>query len=299
MEPPHISVVLPTYNRQGSLGRAIGSVLGQTFENLELIVVDDGSTDDTGTLLSSFDDPRLLFIRTDGPRGAAVARNEGIKRARGTLVAFLDSDDEWVSTKLAEQVALLDRSGAHVGAVGGAYIIHSPDERILVRSHALETASDYEGDLLEGPCCITPVWLVRREALADIDGFDESLPCLEDWDLLLRLSQVTTLTAVATPVLHKYGSPDSLGANLERRLDALTSIEERHGTRWRQRRRDDAKLCLELVYLNVVQHRPRAAARHLRRGLRRRVVGPADLLRLTRACVDARRGGPQSWPIRG
>src|SRR4051812_4583959 len=102
---PSVSVVLPTYNRASVLQRSIKSVLAQSFGDLELIVVDDGSTENIRSVASAFRDPRVIYIRIHHSRGAGAARNEGIRRARAEWIAFQDSDDEWLATKLEKQVA--------------------------------------------------------------------------------------------------------------------------------------------------------------------------------------------------
>ena len=104
---PQVSVVIPTYNRASVLGRAITSVLNQTFHDLECIIVDDGSTDQTTQVVAGFEDPRLRLLRLPVNRGVGHARNVGIQSARGELIAFLDSDDEWLSQKLERQAACL------------------------------------------------------------------------------------------------------------------------------------------------------------------------------------------------
>jgi glycosyltransferase involved in cell wall biosynthesis len=102
-----VSVIIPTCNRSTLVTRAIQSVLTQTYTNLECIVVDDASNDNTGEVVNSFDDDRLIFIRHDKKQGASAARNTGIKHSKGDFVAFLDDDDEWIATKLEKQVPLL------------------------------------------------------------------------------------------------------------------------------------------------------------------------------------------------
>jgi glycosyltransferase involved in cell wall biosynthesis len=116
---PLISVVLPTYNRASMLAVAVQSVLAQTFADLELIVVDDGSTDETPGVLEAIADPRLVRLRSDQQRGAAVSRNAGIGAARGEFLAFQDSDDEWLPGKLERQLSVFADHGSGLGAVGG------------------------------------------------------------------------------------------------------------------------------------------------------------------------------------
>jgi glycosyltransferase involved in cell wall biosynthesis len=105
-----VSVVLPTFNRGYCLERAIRSVLGQTYPDWELIVVDDGSTDDTQAVLESFKDPRIRVFRHSVNRGVAAARNTGLAAARGEFIAFLDSDDEWRPDKLTKQLDVMTRA---------------------------------------------------------------------------------------------------------------------------------------------------------------------------------------------
>ena len=116
-----VSVIVPTHNRADYLSAAIESVLEQTFQDFELLVVDDASTDTTAALVSSFSDSRIKFIRLDMNRGGSAARNQGILSSRCDYIAFLDDDDAWTPEKLELQVELLDRAPAEVGAVYTGY----------------------------------------------------------------------------------------------------------------------------------------------------------------------------------
>src|SRR5262245_25869062 len=109
---PLVSVVIPTYNRADLVGRAIDSVLGQTYSNIEVIVVEDSSTADTQARLSRYGN--RIQVLTQKNSGPSVARNHGIAAARGEIIAFLDSDDYWLSTKLARQVDLLEKAGPSI-----------------------------------------------------------------------------------------------------------------------------------------------------------------------------------------
>ena len=105
-----VSVIIPTYNRAKLLKRAIESVLNQTFQDFELIVVDDGSTDDTKEIVKSFNNQKIIYIYQENFGGAALPKNVGIKMAQGKYIAILDSDDEWLPEKLQKQVTLFERS---------------------------------------------------------------------------------------------------------------------------------------------------------------------------------------------
>ena len=121
-----VSVIIPTYNRAACLKLALASVLNQTYQNFEIIVVDDASTDGTADVVRGFADARITYVRHDVNRGkvgaGAAARNSGIARAQGTYIAFLDDDDEWLPEKLARQVAVLDRGPRSVGAIYTGFV---------------------------------------------------------------------------------------------------------------------------------------------------------------------------------
>src|SRR5690348_15078750 len=118
---PRVSVIVPVFNRAATIGRAVASVVVQTMADWELIVVDDGSADDPAGALAALSDARLRLLRHERNRGAAAARNTGIAAARAPLIAFLDSDDEWLPEKLARQVAAVERAGPALGALCTAF----------------------------------------------------------------------------------------------------------------------------------------------------------------------------------
>lgn len=295
MTAPQVSIVLPTYNRAQTLPGALDSVLAQTFADLELIVVDDGSSDSTAEVLSRIDDPRLVTIRLEVRHGAAKARNAGIRKARGTWIAFQDSDDEWLPDKLERQLSLA-REVAGLRAVGGRYLVGAAPAPVHVVAPRLETGEDYEAELLDGPCCITPVWLIQRSLLDELGLFDERMPCLEDWDLMLRLSRRSPMRAVPHDVLIKGGAPNSLGGDPSRRRPAMAELLRRHGSRFLAHPRRHASFCLELAYLSMIDGHPRDALRYAGRSLRRRGATGEMLLGFARDCLTARRHGP-IWPM--
>jgi glycosyltransferase involved in cell wall biosynthesis len=188
-----VSLVIATYNHARFLGAAIDSAVAQTLEGVEVVVVDDGSTDDTEAVLARYGG-RLRVIRQPN-RGLAAARNAGLAAASGTYVSFLDADDVLLPTKLAEQAAILDRAPT----VGWTYC----DVLIETTAAGAEMRASerfgYGARMLEGWLfpelihgnfipAIAP--LVRRTVLDAAGGFDERLTALEDWDLWLRLSLI-------------------------------------------------------------------------------------------------------------
>lgn len=185
MTNPSISVVIPTYNRQGTVERAIGSVLGQTFQDLEIIVVDDGSSDETIACVQGITDPRLRLVKFSVNRGPAEARNAGVEAARGTFIAFLDSDDVWLPEKLERQAAFMAEAEPSVGATCTGFSIWRSTGKQSSRTPS--ASSDWFRILLDG-CLVSPgtTLMVRRNAFQKVGNFDAGLRRLEDWDWLLR-----------------------------------------------------------------------------------------------------------------
>lgn len=182
---PTVSVVIPTYNRAFVIGDAIRSVLEQTFQDFEIIVVDDGSTDNTAEVVKSFNDDRIRYIRLDKNRGAAAARNVGTRESKGEYIAFLDSDDLWLPTKLEKQLEVFKKSNPGVGVV---YC----DIFVLLRHRVYVVKRRDKGHIyseLLGGAISTPSLLIRREILKDVGGWDESFPAVQDRELELRISK--------------------------------------------------------------------------------------------------------------
>ena len=206
-----VSVVIPVHNRRGFVLDTVRSVLAQTWPHLEVIVVDDGSTDGSADLLEETFGDRIRVIRLPTNQGRSTARNTGWALARGELVAFLDSDDLWAPDKLARQVpcfadpavALVHTWVAKIDANGAPL---EADSAALAREFALAAArgSDYAG-LTETWCRMyTSAVLVRREALRTSGGFDPRISNFEDWDVLWRIARSGRVIAIEEPlVMHR------------------------------------------------------------------------------------------------
>lgn len=229
---PLVSVILPTYNRAGLVGRAIRSVLTQGYRNLELIVVDDGSTDDTERVVREVTDGRVTYLRraNGGPAGA---RNLGLQSARGALVAFQDSDDEWLDGKLEQQVGALASAPAADLCVC-SYIVDRLDLGSACRLGAeqLVEPGNLKRQTLEVFYFPTPAWLVRRSALDRAGWFDAALSCWEDWELALRLADGGEFVLVDRPLLLQHSSGRGVNSEPVARMNSLRRMLEHHGARW-------------------------------------------------------------------
>lgn len=213
---PAVSVVLPTYNRAPLLGRSIRSVLGQSYEDFELIVVDDGSTDETAAVVAGFRDPRVRYVALSGNRGAGAARNVGIRMARGRFLAFQDSDDEWLPSKLAKQMSVFERGPSGLG------VVYTDMQNVLRDGTTtyFPAPNVLPGRLVNSALRFYQVsnlgiqsTLIRREYLDEVNHFNEELPALEDLEMFIRLSRRCAFHHLREPLVKYY---DTQGLSKDR-----------------------------------------------------------------------------------
>ncbi|MEE4112496.1 MAG: glycosyltransferase, partial [Desulfobacteraceae bacterium] len=200
-----VSAVLPTYNRAWILQQSVESVLGQDYANLELIVVDDGSTDGTNRLLSRFGD-RITVIR-QANRGVSAARNAGIRSSTGELIALLDSDDTWLPGKVAAQVAFFSDHPDSLACQTEEIWMRNGVRVNPGKRHRKEAGMIFERSL--ALCLVSPSAVMVRKSLLDQVGlFDESLPACEDYDLWLRIAWKHPIHLIDRPLIIKRGGHD-------------------------------------------------------------------------------------------
>jgi len=225
---PYVSVVLPTYNRAKILLRAIRSVLDQTFTDFELIVVDDGSIDETPSLIRSIADERMIYIQHSLNSGVSAARNSAIHASRGELIAFQDSDDEWQPQKLALQIERMSASDPHVGVVYAQFCrVDQTSTRLFPKSGEL-LDGDIHAHLLYRNLISAQLALVKRECFAKAGLFDEELSSLVDWELWLRISRTYHFTYVSQPLARVYFTSNGISSNKKNLAHALDKIIQKH-----------------------------------------------------------------------
>lgn len=243
-----ISVVLPTYNRAATLPRAIASVLDQDYRQIELIVVDDGSSDGTPQLLEAIADPRLRSLRLPRNGGASAARNHGVEQARGEWVAFHDSDDEWLPGHLRRLVEAARELGPDYGLITCCTTCPEDDTfsyKVWPGRPAVSDAADVLLHSLPG----TPTWLARRADLLRAGLFDARLRNFEDWELALRLSEITRIGLVNEVLYVNHRTPGGLFSNEAGYAEALGLVLARHDAKWSRNRRDLA------MYQAIIGHK--------------------------------------------
>ena len=220
-----VSVVVPAYNASATLDETLRSVRSQTHRALEIIVVDDGSTDGTGAIAkqhAAIDD--RVQILTQNNAGLAAARNEGWRRARSDVIAFLDADDLWAPTKIERQIQALKAGGQHVGLVYCWYVRIDSQSTIT----AVWEGARLEGHVLEQILADNFVGngsspMVRRQALIDANGFDSGLRAAgaegcEDWLVLCRVAEKYRYAVVPEHLIGYRYLPDNMSSNRPRML---------------------------------------------------------------------------------
>lgn len=226
---PTVSVILPTHDRAPSLGAAIRSVLDQSFSDLELIVVNDASTDGTAGLLERIKDERLRVVDLPVRSGAPGARNTGIELARGRYVAFQDSDDLWRPDRLLAQVAALDAADNSVAVAYGRMIRNGRSGARTMPGGSSRTLS---GDLVQSLAMdnfiALPTALVRTEHLRAVGGFHSTLPRFQDWDLWLMLASRFRFLFVDEIVLDSHETEGSITLDQDAYFEAIDTILVRH-----------------------------------------------------------------------
>ena len=212
-----VSVIIPTYNRETTLKRAILSVIHQTYTDWELIIVDDGSTDGTEALVRSFISEKIHYIKSEVNQGVCKTRNIGIKHAKGEYIALLDSDDEWVADKLEKQLAQMQQKGTKVVYCRFSRMYENDNEKISIIP-PIERKENLEGDLfyelLLGNFIGAPTMVIAKDVLEEVGGFNEELMNLEDYELILRIAKEFYIAFTDEVLVHTYAQNDGINTNI-------------------------------------------------------------------------------------
>jgi glycosyltransferase involved in cell wall biosynthesis len=216
---PEVSIILPTYNRYKTLKRAVDSVLNQTYDDFELIIVDDGSTDDTEKLINGIMqlDRRVKYKKLDKNFGAYKARNEGILILKGRFIAFQDSDDEWIPDKLIKQVSILKSFPEDIGMVYCfmCEIDENGNKRIMNKEIITPEMPDLHRKTLMYMCdgIDLQACLFRREVFETCGYFDENLKTTGDKEYLIRISKKYKFYCINEPLLNYHSTSGSFSKN--------------------------------------------------------------------------------------
>lgn len=217
-----VSIIIPAYNQGRYLGDAIQSALSQTYRAIELIIVNDGSTDRTGEVVESFHDRRIRYMSQDN-LGLSAARNTGLRAATGAYITFLDADDLFLPEKLELEVAEFENYSSVGFVAGQAILIDQDGHRLRLLSET--TLLDDPIQMLLGNSIHVGSVLVRREWLDKVGYFDESLRACEDWDMWLRFAQAGCLMkGLSRPVSLYRVHPSQMTRGAERMRTAMLAV---------------------------------------------------------------------------
>jgi glycosyltransferase involved in cell wall biosynthesis len=213
-----ISIIIPAYNRSDTIVYCIQSILNQTYQNFEIILVDDCSTDNTVELTEKLNDSRIRIIKLDNNSGGQFARNTGIKNAQYDWIAFQDSDDEWLPLKLEKQIQELERVNfdKHYVIHGNCNVHNYEKNETTYWNLPLVEENCYQ-QLLTFPAPVFPALLVSKEALSEIGLLDEDVPSYQEWDTSIRLAKCCKFIHIQEPlfIYHKH-SGETISKNLSR-----------------------------------------------------------------------------------
>ena len=269
-----VTVVIPLYNREDTIGRALLSVINQTYQDIEIIIVDDCSDDKSVEIVESFNDSRLHIIKLNSNEGASSARNIGIKAAKGELIAFQDSDDEWYPEKLSIQIQALLDTNSDIVASKYQQINQNGKKRII----PIEDIADMNipNRILMGNFIGTPTLLCKKSCFTE-NLFDSRLPRLQDWDLLIALSRKYNIHFINEVLVDAYLQNNSISIDNNKLEKALAMIFAKYDEYFANNVFAHKKILRSLGYVKM-QNR-NFAVNYYKKAMR---VGGADIRTLIR-----------------
>ena len=253
---PKVSVIIPTYNRAELLRSAISSVIGQTFKDWEMIIVNDHSTDHTRNVVEGFADNRIKYLQNKGKNGPSIARNLGIYAASGEYIAFLDDDDEWLPTKLDKQIGILANcTGKVCGIYSKPQLIDRITGKILREDSGAHTL---KGNLLSQLIIKNPIhtctMVIRKKCLDQIGFFDETMRYMEDRDLWIRLGMHWEFEYIDEYLTKAYyHGNEHLSRDTEGQIQGREILLQRYSHLFKEQKKSWAKLfvCLGAQYCQL------------------------------------------------
>ena len=215
-----VSVIIPVYNRMNTIIRAVNSVLNQTYENIEIIIVDDGSTDKTLEILESLNNKKInIFKQTH--KGANAARNYGIKKANGKYIAFQDSDDEWLPEKLEYQIKYMIENQYEVCYC--PFLLYQQKEQCIIPED-YKNKDKYEKNLLSilqtKNVVSTQTMVIHRNVIFDVGMFDEEMPRCQDYEYIIRIIQNIKVGYINKVLVLVYRTENSISNDRKKEAEA-------------------------------------------------------------------------------
>ena len=254
---PKVSVIIPTHNRAELLCSAVTSVLNQTFQDFEIVIIDDASTDQTRDVIAHFKDTRIRCIHNQVSKGDAGARNVGIMNSHCGYIAFLDDDDEWLPEKLNIQTCVLDNGPAEVGGVCTGYFVINK-----VGGSILSVCNPETDDLSKENFITTSSILLKKECFEQYGLFDENMPTSSDYDMWIRISKGFSFEIIKTPLVKYCFHENRLTFNYDKMVKGKEILFEKYDDFFKQHPKDYSRehLALGVLYCyNGETHKGRRA----------------------------------------
>lgn len=225
---PKVSVIIPTYNRADFLKKAVQSVLHQTYQDYEILVRDDGSTDNTQQVISNFKDSRIRYTRNMTNIGVIQNRNNAVNNSKGKYIAFLDDDDEWLPEKLEKQMSIIEASPAKLGGVySGAYSIDTKLGKIVKLS-----VPEYRGyilkHLLKNNFIMTSTLVLKKKCFEKVGLFDPEFKSASDFDMWIRVAEKFEFDYVLSALVNYNVHENRISSNYIRRICGLKRLTAKH-----------------------------------------------------------------------
>lgn len=253
-QKPLISVVIPAFNRGKVISYCLNSILAQTYENIEVIVVDDCSTDSTVAIVNNHPDSRVRCIVLEKNAGAQAARNRGIKEAKGEWIAFQDSDDEWLPDKLERQISVLMGLDYDPWVVvhSNAFLYDTVRKKKKIRLLPIVEGDNQYSTLLKSPAPLYQAMLVSKIALERINFLDENVPSFQEWDTSIRLAKYCRFIHIKEPlIIYHRGDGSAISSDNSRFIAGMHYIHNKYES-------DIKKICGEETWqklnIQLLQH---------------------------------------------
>lgn len=229
-----IAVIIPTYNRASSLSVAIDSILSQTYNYFELIIVDDGSTDNTAEIVNAYVDPRIIYCHNTRKKGAPGARNTGLLRAKGDYVVFFDSDNYMHPDFLSKLVAEIESKGCDVCSSFSNVIDYTTQKKVGEFKWVCD--GDITRKILTWESYAdNSSTMIRRQKVLDIGLLDEDCPAMQEWDTHIRLSKICTYSTVKECLIDYYvGGEDTISKNKRKEANGRMFIMKKFQREFKQ-----------------------------------------------------------------
>lgn len=249
-----ISIIIPSYNRGYIIKKSIDSILNQSYQNFEIIVVDDCSTDNTESIVKSISDKRVRYIRLEKNSGANKARNVGIENSKYNLIAFQDSDDEWHKNKLEKQLKYLKENSFDI--VSCKYNQYENNKFIqIIPNFDLDNKNDMLNNILYKNFISTQTILGKKVCFLR-EKFDESMPRFQDWELAIRLLRNYNVGFQNIPLVDVFLQENSISKDEKKGLKAVEKIYEKHYDIIKKNKKIDSYINRYIYVLTIINENP-------------------------------------------